>query len=107
MNKATSPEEWEDLLYMYQDDKSASEYVLDQALDLIEEVSKHTIDGRFYESMTMLVKTGEPLPELYKNIQVRTMLTETEKTFKVMGIKNVRWIKGGVVVEFYGQKIAK
>lgn len=108
--KASDTEEWENLLYEYEESEGYSktvsaEYLVDQSCRLLEELKEHTLEGRFFEAMTLFVEKDAPLPELYKEISLKTFLTKEIKTYKVMAIQSVKWGEKGLAVEFLGQKI--
>lgn len=100
-------EDWETTLSEYEDDKTTAEYVLDKALDLMEDLAEHTEEGRYYETKFVKVSKGEPLPELYQELTAISFLTDSMVAFKVMGIKEVKWAGDGVIVEVYAKKVQK
>lgn len=110
MSKVSDPEKWEELLYDYEESEGFSktvsaEYLIDQSLDLLEELKEFSLDGRFYETYTLLVETGAPLPELHKEITVTSFIAQEKRIYKVMGIQSVKWGDNGIAITFYGKKI--
>lgn len=91
-----------DMLSEYQEgelDDGGKMFLKDDLIDLSEQLHEEDIaEGRFYESMILLIKQGDDLPQLYEEMIFKSPLTGDQIRIKIKEITGLRHNSNGDLV---------
>ncbi|MFK3936570.1 hypothetical protein ACI2JA_03510 [Alkalihalobacillus sp. NPDC078783] len=107
MGKQLDISEVVDDLYMYDEDKDGgASYIIDTALEIIEDAFEFMDEGRTYQTFYIKVENGANVPKLHSDYQTSSNLTGDVVKLKVMAIVSVEFAKdGGLLVGILGKKL--